>query len=308
MQKPLIVVGGPTASGKTDLAIEIAKKINGEIISADSMQVYKYMDIGTAKPTKSQMQSIKHYLIDEIYPDEEFNVAIFKTKAKNYIDEIYKNDKVPILVGGTGFYIQAVVNDNDFSNKEADNSYRNKLYEEAKEYGNQYLHNKLKQIDSVSANKIHYNNVKRVIRALEFYEQNKIPISVHNNIEKQKVSPYKLKYILLDLDRQSLYNKINLRVDKMIEDGLVDEVKWLLHKGYNENLVSMQGLGYKELIPFIRGEISIEEATEEIKKRTRHFAKRQFTWFKHQCDGQWYDVSNLNINKVLESIKDNNLF
>lgn len=304
MENPLIVIGGPTASGKTDLAIEVAKKINGEIVSADSMQVYKYMDIGTAKPTKFQMQGIKHYLIDEIYPDDEFNVAIFKSKAKEYIEQIYKLGKVPILVGGTGFYIQAVVNDNDFTDKEADTSYRDKLYEEAREKGNQYLHDKLKQVDSVSAQKIHYNNVKRVIRALEFYEQTKMPISVHNDVEKQKVSPYKLKYILLDLDRQILYDKINLRVDKMIKDGLVDEVKSLLDRGYSENLVSMQGLGYKELVPFIKNEVSIEKAIEEIKKRTRHFAKRQFTWFKHQCDGTWFDVSNLNIEKVLKSIEE----
>lgn len=304
MENPLIVIGGPTASGKTDLAIEIAKKINGEIVSADSMQVYKYMDIGTAKPTKLQMQGIKHYLIDEIYPDDEFNVAIFKSKAKEYIEQIYKLGKVPILVGGTGFYIQAVVNDNDFTDKEADTSYRDKLYEEAKEKGNQHLHDKLKQVDSVSAQKIHYNNVKRVIRALEFYEQTKMPISVHNDVEKQKVSPYKLKYILLDLDRQILYDKINLRVNKMIKDGLVDEVKSLLDRGYSENLVSMQGLGYKELVPFIKNEVSIEKAIEEIKKRTRHFAKRQFTWFKHQCDGTWFDVSNLNIEKVLKSIEE----
>lgn len=304
MENPLIVIGGPTASGKTDLAIEVAKKINGEIVSADSMQVYKYMDIGTAKPTKFQMQGIKHYLIDEIYPDDEFNVAIFKSKAKEYIEQIYKLGKVPILVGGTGFYIQAVVNDNDFTDKEADTSYRDKLYEEAREKGNQYLHDKLKQVDSVSAQKIHYNNVKRVIRALEFYEQTKMPISVHNNVEKQKVSPYKLKYILLDLDRQILYDKINLRVNKMIKDGLVDEVKSLLDRGYSENLVSMQGLGYKELVPFIKNEVSIEKAIEEIKKRTRHFAKRQFTWFKHQCDGTWFDVSNLNIEKVLKSIEE----
>lgn len=304
MENPLIVIGGPTASGKTDLAIEVAKKINGEIVSADSMQVYKYMDIGTAKPTKFQMQGIKHYLIDEIYPDDEFNVAIFKSKAKEYIEQIYKLGKVPILVGGTGFYIQAVVNDNDFTDKEADTSYRDKLYEEAREKGNQYLHDKLKQVDSVSAQKIHYNNVKRVIRALEFYEQTKMPISVHNDVEKQKVSPYKLKYILLDLDRQILYDKINLRVNKMIKDGLVDEVKSLLDRGYSENLVSMQGLGYKELVPFIKNEVSIEKAIEELKKRTRHFAKRQFTWFKHQCDGTWFDVSNLNIEKVLKSIEE----
>lgn len=304
MESPLIVIGGPTASGKTDLAIEIAKKINGEIVSADSMQVYKYMDIGTAKPTKLQMQGIKHYLIDEIYPDDEFNVAIFKSKAKEYIEQIYKLGKVPILVGGTGFYIQAVVNDNDFTDKEADTSYRDKLYKEAREKGNQYLHDKLKQVDSVSAQKIHYNNVKRVIRALEFYEQTKMPISVHNDVEKQKVSPYKLKYILLDLDRQILYDKINLRVNKMIKDGLVDEVKSLLDRGYSENLVSMQGLGYKELVPFIKNEVSIEKSIEEIKKRTRHFAKRQFTWFKHQCDGTWFDVSNLNIEKVLKSIEE----
>lgn len=303
MNNLLIVIGGPTASGKTDLAVKLAQKINGEIISADSMQVYKYMNIGTAKPTKEQMGGIKHYLIDEFYPDEEFNISIFKKKAKQYIDLIHSQNKIPILVGGTGFYIQAVVNDNEFLETEKDNTYRNNLYLEAEKKGNIYLHNKLKQIDPVSAQNIHPNNLKRVIRALEFYEQTKQPISMHNQIQKQKLCPYKLKYILADLDRQILYDRINLRVDKMIEQGLVDEVQALIDMGYSKNLVSMQGLGYKEIVPYIENKISLDDAIYELKKRTRHFAKRQFTWFKHQCNGEWTDIEKLNLEKIIKSIE-----
>lgn len=302
MKKPLIVIGGPTASGKTNLAVQLAQKINGEIISADSMQVYKFMDIGTAKPSKEEMQGIKHYLIDEVYPDDEFNVSIFKNKAKEYIDLIHSQKKIPILVGGTGFYIQAVVNDNKFSSIQADNSYRDKLYIEAEQFGNIYLHDKLKQIDFVSAQNIHPNNVKRVIRALEFYMQTQTPISLHNELEKQKTSPYSVKHILLNLDRKELYNRINTRVDTMINDGLIDEVKMLLDMGYSEKLVSMQGLGYKELVPYIKGETSLEETVSAIKQGTRHFAKRQFTWFKTQCKGKWIDIDKLNPQEIIINI------
>lgn len=308
MKKPLIVIGGPTASGKTNIAIRLAKKINGEIISADSMQVYKYMDIGTAKPTKAEMEGIKHYFIDELYPNEEFNISIFKNKAKEYIDLIHNKNKIPILAGGTGFYIEAVVKDNDFSETAVDKSYRDKLYLEAEIMGNTYIHDKLNKIDHVSAKKIHPNNVKRVIRALEYYEQTKIPISIHNETEKQKSSPYFVKYILLNLERKTLYDKINTRVDNMITNGLIDEIKNLLDMGYSENLISMQALGYKELIPYIKNEISLEEAISELKQRTRHFAKRQFTWFRKQCTGEWIDVDKLNLeeimNKIVKSIEE----
>lgn len=303
MKNPLIVIGGPTASGKTDLAVKLAHKIDGEIISADSMQVYRYMDIGTAKPTKSEMDGIKHYMIDELYPDEEFNIFIFKQKVKKYIESIYSKCKIPILVGGTGFYIQAVINDNQFSEIK-DSSYRDILYREAAEKGNQYLHDRLKEVDIVSAQKIHPNNLKRVVRALEYYYSTNTPISVHNEIEKQRQSPYNLKYIILNMDRQLLYDRINLRVDCMISKGLAEEVKNLLDMGYSENLVSMQGLGYKEIVPYIKGKVSLEYAVEELKKRTRHFAKRQFTWFRHQCDGEWVDAEKLNLEKIIKSIEE----
>lgn len=302
MKNPLIVIGGPTASGKTNLAVKLAQKINGEIISADSMQVYKYMNIGTAKPSKEEMQGIKHYLIDEFYPDEEFNVSIFKNKAKKYIDLIHSKGKIPILAGGTGFYIQAVVNDNNFSQTQADNSYRDRLCIEVEQFGNIYLHDKLKEVDLVSAQNIHPNNVKRVIRALEFYEQTQTPISLHNEIEKQKISPYAVKYILLNLERKELYDRINTRVDTMIKNGLIDEVKQLLDMGYCEKLVSMQGLGYKELVPYIKGQTSLEETISLIKQGTRRFAKRQFTWFKRQCEGKWIDIDELNTQEIIINI------
>lgn len=302
MKKPIIIIGGATATGKTSLAIELAQRINGEIISADSMQVYKYMDIGTAKPTKAELSSVKHYLIDEIYPDCEFNVSIFKNKAVEYLNLIYNKNKIPILTGGTGFYIQALINDNDFSETAIDRNYRDKLYCEAKEKGNIYIHNKLNEIDPVSAQNIHYNNLKRVIRALEYYHQTKTPISLHNQIEKQRKSPYNYKYIILNLEREILYKRINDRVDNMIRLGLVDEVKSLLDMGYSENLVSMQGLGYKELVPYIKGNISLEDAIYNLKKGTRHFAKRQLTWFRRQCKGKWIDVNNVASEKILNNI------
>ena len=273
MDKPLVIIAGPTACGKTATSIELAKKINGEIISADSMQVYKYMDIGTAKATKQEMQDIPHYLIDEFYPDEEFNVMIFQKKAKDYIDQIYKKGKIPILVGGTGFYINALVFDNNFVEEESDSNLRNELYELAEKNGVEYLHNMLKEFDPESAEKIHYNNVKRVARAIEFYKKTGKPISEHNKEAKSKSSPYKTAFIVLDMDRQKLYERINKRVDVMIEDGLVDEVKMLLEKGYKKELVSMQGLGYKEIVAYINGETSLEEAIEKLKQSTRHFDK-----------------------------------
>ncbi|MBR0104607.1 MAG: tRNA (adenosine(37)-N6)-dimethylallyltransferase MiaA [Firmicutes bacterium] len=287
MKKPIIIIAGPTACGKTGVSIELAKRIDGEIISADSMQVYKYMDIGTAKVTKEETQGIKHYLVDELYPDEEFNIKVFQEKALKYIDEIHSRGKISILVGGTGFYINSVIYKNDFDETTADSDFRKKLEQTAREKGNEFVHNMLKEVDQASYESIHPNNLKRVIRALEFYNQTGKPISLHNEEEKKREEFFNAALIILNMDRKTLYGRIDERVDIMVKDGLVDEVKKLLDMGYNENMVSMKGIGYKELISYFKGECSLEYAISEIKKNTRHFAKRQVTWFKYQTDGLW---------------------
>lgn len=282
-KKPLVILTGPTAVGKTELSVRLAKEINGEIISADSIQVYKYMDIGSAKVTAEEMQGVKHYLIDEIDPAEEFNIYIFKEKAKQYVEEIYSKGKIPIIAGGTGFYIQALLYDIDFTEEENDYSYRNELEEIAKtESGVDRLYEVLKEVDFESAQTIHKNNVKRVIRALEYYKQTGEKISLHNSVQKEKESPYDFKYFVLNMDRNLLYERINQRVDIMMEKGLVEEVKKLKDMGYIASLVSMQGIGYKEIFRYLDGEISLEEAVYIIKRDTRHFAKRQLTWFKRE--------------------------
>lgn len=289
-KRPLIVLTGPTAVGKTKLSISLAKAINGEIISADSMQVYQKMDIGTAKISREEMQGVKHYLIDEFSPEEEFNVVKFKEYALKYMEEIYAAGKVPIIVGGTGFYIQALLYDIQFDqNEEGDHSYRGQLEELASEKGATYLHNMLREIDPKSAEAIHANNVKRVIRAIEFYHQNGYPISEHNEEQRQNESPYNYAYFVLNHERSILYNRIDQRVDLMLEQGLVKEVQELYDEGYDLSLVSMQGLGYKEIISYFEGEISLEEAIYRIKRDTRHFAKRQITWFKRERDVIWVD-------------------
>jgi len=285
MKEKIIVIAGPTASGKTDKAIELALKINGEVISADSMQVYKYMDIGTAKPSEDELLGVKHYLIDEVYPDEDFSVAHFCELAKNAIKEITEKGKTPIIAGGTGFYINALLKDTDFSDdNEKDTEYREELSILAKTNGNEYVHNMLKEVDFGSYEKIHPNNIKRVIRALEFYKQTGQKISVHNLEEKSKKSPYDAEIFILDMDRAKLYERINERVDIMMKKGLIEEVENLLKMGYNETLTSMQGLGYKEIVPFLKGEWTKDFAIEILKRDTRRFAKRQLTWFRHQID------------------------
>ena len=281
-KNPLIILTGPTAVGKTDLSVQLAKKINGEIISADSMQVYKHMDIGSAKITKEEMDGVKHYLIDEFEPFDEFNVVIFKEYAKKYIEEIYKRGHVPILTGGTGFYLQAVLYDIDFTENESDNKIRKSLEKFYEENGADALFEKLKAVDYESSLAIHKNNVKRVIRAIEFYEMTGEKISEHNEREKQKESPYNFCYFVLDDDRENLYKRIDKRVDIMIEKGLVDEVKKLVDMGCTKDMVSMQGLGYKEIIDYLNGNCTLEEAVYIIKRDTRHFAKRQLTWFKRE--------------------------
>lgn len=288
-KKPLIILTGPTAVGKTKLSISLAKAVNGEIISADSMQVYQQMDIGTAKITPEEMQGIKHYLIDEFSPEEDFNVVKFKEYAVKYMEEIYAKGKVPIIVGGTGFYIQALLYDIQFDKTEDDHSYRGELEELAASKGATYLHEKLREIDPKSAEIIHANNVKRVIRAIEFYHQNGYPISEHNEEQSQNESPYNYAYFVLNHERSILYQRIDKRVDQMLELGLVEEVKKLYDQGYDLSLVSMQGLGYKEIISYFEGEISLEEAVYCIKRDTRHFAKRQITWFKRERDVIWVE-------------------
>lgn len=287
MKKPLIVLTGPTAVGKTELSIELAKKINGSIISADSMQVYRHMDIGSAKIHSEEMQGIPHYLIDTFEPDEEFHVVKFQEYAQKYMDEIYTQGKIPIIAGGTGFYIQALLYDIDFTEEEEDTCYRQKLEQFAKEHGAHALHEKLKEVDEKAANEIHENNIKRVIRALEFHHLSGKKISAHNEKERQKESPYSFAYFVLNDERDRLYRRINQRVDIMMEQGLVEEVQKLKNMGYHKKMVSMQGLGYKEILEYLEGECSLEEAVYRIKRDTRHFAKRQLTWFRREREVVW---------------------
>ena len=289
--KPLVILAGPTAVGKTELSIRLAKRINGAIISADSMQVYKYMDIGSAKIMPDEMEGVKHYLIDELDPSDEFNIVRFQQMAKDALKEIYANGQIPIVAGGTGFYIQALLYDIDFTHQDSDEAFRKEMADYAAEYGAEALHEKLKEIDPVSYKTIHANNTKRVIRALEYYRMTGQPISAHNEQEHQKVSPYNFTYFVLTDDRKHLYDRIDYRVDLMMKKGLVDEVKNLYDMGYHKDMVSMQGLGYKELLSYLDGECSLEEAVYIIKRETRHFAKRQLTWFRRERDVIWLDKS-----------------
>ena len=288
-KKPMIILTGPTAVGKSALSVELAKQINGAIISADSMQVYRHMDIGSAKITPGEMQGITHYMIDELEPDEEFHVVRFVTMAKEYLNKIYADGKIPIIAGGTGFYIQALLYDIDFTKQQCDETYREKLEALAKERGAEYLHGMLREVDPASAEAIHANNIKRVIRALEFYHLSGKKISEHNETERQKQSPYNFAYFVLTDERAKLYDRIDRRVDAMVEAGLVDEVKKLKVMGCSRKMVSMRGLGYKEILAYLDGEYTLEEAIYIIKRETRHFAKRQLTWFKRERDVIWLD-------------------
>ena len=287
MKQPLIILTGPTASGKTALSVELAKRIGGEIISADSMQVYRYMDVGSAKVTKEEMDGVPHHLIDVLDPQDSFNVVVFQEMAKKAMEKIYANGHIPIVAGGTGFYIQALLNDIDFTDNDGDMEYRHKLEELAKEQGPEVLHAMLKEVDPPSAEAIHANNVKRVIRALEFYEKTGQRISEHNEEERQKESPYNFAYYVLNMERSRLYERIDMRVDKMVADGLEEEVKNLKAMGCTRDMVSMQGLGYKEILDYLNGELSLDEAIYVLKRDTRHFAKRQLTWFKREKEVAW---------------------
>ena len=280
MKKPIVVLTGPTAVGKTDLSIQLAKKIHGAIISADSMQVYKYMDIGSAKIMPQEMQGIDHYLIDELLPSDEFNIVRFQQMAEDALQKIYAKGQIPIVAGGTGFYIQALLYDVSFTNQESDDAFRKEMTDYADTYGNHALHEKLKEIDPVSYATIHENNRKRVIRALEYYHLTKTPISAHNEAEHQKVSPYNFAYFVLTDERSHLYERIDKRVDLMMENGLLDEVKKLYDMGYRDD------------------EYSLEEAVYIIKRETRHFAKRQLTWFRREKDVIWFDKKEYKYNDI----------
>ncbi len=288
-KRPLIVLTGPTAVGKTKLSIALAKAINGEIISADSMQVYRHMDIGSAKITVEEMQDVPHHLIDVLDPTEDFNVVIFQQKCRECMEAIYERGHIPILTGGTGFYIQAILKNVDFTENEEDTPFRRQLEELAKKEGAQVLHEMLRKVDPKSAEAIHQNNVKRTIRALEFYQLTGQKISDHNEKEKEKESAYDSCYFVLNDERSRLYERIDQRVDEMLKQGLVAEVESLRNLGCKKGMVSMQGLGYKEILSFLEGEITLEEAVYLIKRDTRHFAKRQLTWFRREKDVIWLD-------------------
>jgi len=312
-KKPLIILTGPTAVGKTELSIQLAKAIGGEIISADSMQVYKHMDIGTAKIMPEEMEGVAHFLVDELEPNEEFNVVRFKEMADKAIEGIYSRNHIPIIVGGTGFYIQAVLYDIDFTENENDDGYRLELETIGAQNGAEYLHEMLKAVDEKSAQNIHVNNMKRVIRALEYFHQTGKPISKHNEEQMKKESTYNFIYFVLNNNRQIIYDRINTRIDRMIENGLVDEVKKLKDMGCTKEMVSMQGLGYKELLDYLDGNIELEDAIYIIKRDTRHFAKRQLTWFKRESDVVWMDYSKYNnncdemLNEMLSKIIENRI-
>lgn len=303
-KKPLIIITGPTAVGKTALSIELAKKINGEIISADSMQVYKKMDIGTAKVTKEEMSGVKHYLIDELNPDEDFNVARFKEMASQAVKEIYEKGKIPVVAGGTGFYIQALLYDIDFEENDGDMTYRHELMKIAEEQGAGTLHRMLAEVDYEAACEIHENNVKRVIRALEYNHQTGRKISEHNKEQREKESPYDFLYFVITDDRSLLYERIDKRIDIMMENGLTDEVHSLIEGGCTKDMTSMQGIGYQEFFDYFDGRITLEQAVYNLKLNTRHFAKRQLTWFKREKNVIWMDYCGYDHNKerMLEAI------
>ncbi len=287
MKKPLYIIAGPTAAGKSALAVELAKKLDGEIISGDSMQVYRGMNIGTAKIRPEEMQGIPHHLIDCVDPWEEWNVARFTELARQTAEEIWKRGRIPIVAGGTGFYLHAVAYGAEFTSEETGGSCRRKLEETAAtEGGPQELYRRLMEADPEAAERIHPNNVKRVIRALEFFLQTGHRISEHNDEQKQKESPYELHYNVLSMDRERLYERIDRRVDEMMRAGLVEEVQGLLRQGCERSMVSMQGLGYKEIIAYLAGETTLEEVVYILKRDTRHFAKRQLTWFRRE-EAHW---------------------
>ncbi|MGN0298604.1 MAG: tRNA (adenosine(37)-N6)-dimethylallyltransferase MiaA [Lachnospiraceae bacterium] len=290
MKRKLIILTGPTAVGKTATSISFAQKIGGEIVSADSMQVYRHMDIGSAKIMPEEMQGVPHHLIDVLDPSEEFNVVRFQQMALEAMEGIYQRGHIPIVTGGTGFYIQALLNGIEFEDTEENTEFRIQMEQIAEEKGNVYLHEQLKKVDPKSAETIHPNNRKRVIRALEYFTQTNTPISEHNEEQREKEAAYDFVYFVLNRNREELYLRIDQRVDMMMKQGLLEEVKWLAAQGCTKDMVSMKGLGYKELLTYLDGECSLEEAIYTLKRDTRHFAKRQLTWFRREKSVTWICV------------------
>lgn len=299
---PIIVIGGPTASGKTSLSIELAKLFDTQIVSCDSMQIYKYMDIGTAKPDMEEREGIVHHMLDIIEPSTPYSVADFVMDAHKVIENINKKGKVPVAVGGTGLYINSLINDIDFREDDSSPELRKELEQIEKEKGIDYLVDMLKSFDKVSAEKIHKNNKRRIIRAIEFYKMTGIPISAHQEETKKKVSRYNPCMMAIKWDMQKLYERIEKRVDIMLDAGLVDEVKSLCDKGYTESMLSMQGIGYKEIIAYLKGEVSLDEAVYNIKIGTRHYAKRQMTWFNKDERVNWINYDENILKKAQEII------
>ena len=296
---PLVIIAGPTASGKSAAAVELALRMNGEVISADSMQIYRGMDIGTAKVTKEEMRGVRHYLIDCADPDENYNVVLFQQKAREAVQEAVSAQKLPILCGGTGFYIQALLYDIDFTEMEENTSLRSRYEALAAEKGPEALHRILKEKDPASAAAIHPNNVKRVIRALEFAQVSGGSIAAHNLAQRERGSAYNSVFFVLTMDRQKLYERIDRRVDLMMEQGLLDEVTRLRDIGIARDSTAMQGIGYKQIYSYLEGDWSLEEAVRLIKRDTRHFAKRQLTWFRREKDVIWVDIDQFDTKEAL---------
>ena len=303
MSNKIIVIVGPTAVGKTYVSVELAKKLNTEIISADSMQIYKGMDIGTAKVSNQEKQGIIHHMIDLINPDENYSVSDFKNDAENIIDNMLSNNIIPVIVGGSGLYVNSLIYDLDFGKAKSTDKLRNYYTYYYEEHGEDALYEKLKKIDPESAEKIHKNNVKRVIRALEVYDITGKKFSELNTDIRKQSNKYECILVGLSMDRKILYDRINQRVDEMIADGLVDEVKTLIDTGYEKNLVSMQAIGYKEIIEYLEGNTTLEDAVHILKRNTRRFAKRQYTWFLKDNNVKWFEIENINeIDLTLEKV------
>lgn len=290
MKEKLVVITGPTAVGKTDISIEIAKRLNGEILSADSMQIYKYMDIGTAKVRKDEMKGVNHHLLDFVEPDKEFTVSNYKEKATNIITELNNNHKLALLVGGTGLYINSLVYELDFIDIAPDDKLRKKYEDIAKNDGKNYLLDLLRKVDPITAQKYSENDVQRIVRALEVYHKSGITMSEQTKNFRKPSDKYNPLMYCLYLNREKLYDRINLRVDLMIEEGLIQEVEGLLNKGYTPDLTAMKAIGYREIIKYLQGEWSLDEAINKIKQFSRNYAKRQLTWFRRDDRINWIDI------------------
>ena len=292
--KPLLILAGPTAVGKSDISVKVAKALGGECISADSIQVYKGLTIGSGKIREEEMEGVPHHLLDILNPEEDYDASAFQRMAREKVEEIYRRESLPILVGGTGFYIQAMLRDIDFQEEDEEEKerLRSKLEKERKERGSTALHEELKLVDPVSAEEIHPHNRQRIMRALEYFYLHKSPISKHNQEEKEKEALFDSLFLVLNRNREDLYEGINARVEKMFQDGLVSEVEAFYKKGYTEHSPGFKGIGYREIFPYLRGECSLSECKALIQQNSRHYAKRQLTWFKREKNTIFVDAEN----------------